>query len=90
MYRDRDFNESIGERTVKQTDRQKLWLYLAAFRCQTTKQSYKIIRYEEWTVIKLIIKKNSKVFKNLGSFLGHPYQFNDMKICLSTALNKLI
>ena len=43
MYRHRDFNESIGERTVKQTDRQKLWLYLAAFRCQTTKQSYKII-----------------------------------------------
>ena len=39
-----DFNESIGERTVRQTDRQKLWLYLAAFRCQTTKQSYKIIR----------------------------------------------
>ena len=29
MYQDRDFNESIGERTVRQTDRQKLWLYLA-------------------------------------------------------------
>ena len=54
MYRDRDFNESIGEHTVKQTDRQKLWLYLATFRCQRTKQSYKIIRQEEWTVIKLI------------------------------------
>ena len=44
MYRDQDFNKSIGERTVRQTDRQKLWLYLAAFLCQTTKQSYKIIR----------------------------------------------
>ena len=29
-------NESIGERTVRQRDRQMLWLYLAAFRCQTT------------------------------------------------------
>ena len=38
------FNESIRERTVRQTDQQKLWLYLAAFRCQTTKQSYKIIK----------------------------------------------
>ena len=44
MYRHRDFKESIGERTVRQTDQQKLWPYLAAFRCQTTKQSYKIIR----------------------------------------------
>ena len=26
------------------SDQQKLWLYLAGFRCQTTKQSYKIIR----------------------------------------------
>ena len=32
MYRERDFNESIGEHTVRETDRQKLWLYLAAFR----------------------------------------------------------
>ena len=31
MYRERDFNKSIGEPTVRQTDRQKLWLYLAAF-----------------------------------------------------------
>ena len=35
MYQDWDFNESIGERTVRQTDRQtgqqKLWFYLAAF-----------------------------------------------------------
>ena len=54
MYRDLDFNESIGERTAWQTDRQKLWLYLAAFRCQATKQSYKTIRKEEWAVIKLI------------------------------------
>ena len=44
MYRDRDFNESIGEQTIRQTDQQKLWLYLAAFRYQTTQQSYKIIR----------------------------------------------
>ena len=28
----------------RQTDRQNLWLYLAAFQYQTTKQSYKIIR----------------------------------------------
>ena len=33
MYRDWNFNESIGERTVRQTDQQKLQLYLAAFRC---------------------------------------------------------
>ena len=39
MYWDQDFNKSIGEHTVRQTDRQKLWLYLVAFRCQTTKQS---------------------------------------------------
>ena len=38
MYQ--DFNESIGAHAVKQTDRQKLWLYFAAFRCQTTKQSF--------------------------------------------------
>ena len=31
MYRDGDFNKSIGEHTVSQADRQKLWLYLAAF-----------------------------------------------------------
>ena len=41
---DRDFNKSIVERTVRQSDRQNTFrLYLAAFRCQTTKQSYKII-----------------------------------------------
>ena len=28
----------------RQTDRQTLWLYLAAFQCQTTKQNYKIMR----------------------------------------------
>ena len=44
MYRDQDLNESIGERTVRQADRQKLWLCLAAFRCQTTKKIYKIIK----------------------------------------------
>ena len=44
MYRGRDFKESIGECTVRQTDQQKLCLYLATFRCQRTKQSYKIIR----------------------------------------------
>ena len=31
MYRDRNFKESIEECTLRQTDRQKLWLYLAAF-----------------------------------------------------------
>ena len=44
MYWDQDFNKSIGERTVRQTDQRQLWLYLAASQCQTTKQSYKIIR----------------------------------------------
>ena len=44
MYRDQDFNENIGERIIRQIDRQKLWLYLTAFRCQITKESYKIIR----------------------------------------------
>ena len=43
MYWEWDSNKSIGEHT-RETDRQKLWLYLAAFQCQTTKQSYKIIR----------------------------------------------
>ena len=41
---DRDFNNSIVERTVRQSNRQNtVRLYLAAFRCQTTKPSYKII-----------------------------------------------
>ena len=44
MYCYWDFNESIGECTVRQTHQQKLWLYLVAFWCQTTKHSYKIIR----------------------------------------------
>ena len=44
MYWDQYLSESIGECTVGQTDQQKLWLYLAAFRYQTTKQSYKTIR----------------------------------------------
>ena len=34
IYRDRDFNKSIGEHTVRHADRPKLWLYLAAFCCQ--------------------------------------------------------
>ena len=34
MYQDQDFIESIGKHTVRQTDQQKLWLCLAAFRCQ--------------------------------------------------------
>ena len=87
MYWDRDFNRSIGERTVRWTDRQQLWLYLAAFQCQTTKQSYKIIRREEWAVIKLIKVEVVEVFKNLGSFFGCPYQFNGMKIRLGTTLS---
>ena len=44
MYWNRDFNESMGEHTVRQAHQQKLWIYLASFRYQTTKQSYKIIR----------------------------------------------
>ena len=44
MYLERGSNESAGEPTVRQTHQQKLWLYLAAFQCQTTKQNYKIIR----------------------------------------------
>ena len=31
MYRDQDFHKSIGECTIRQKDRQKLKLYLAAF-----------------------------------------------------------
>ena len=59
MYRNQDFNKSIGECTVKRTDQQNLWLYLVAFRCQTTEQSCKKFRYEERTVIKLIkVKQN--------------------------------
>ena len=38
MYRDKGFNKSIGECTVKQTNQQKSWLYLAVFRYQITKQ----------------------------------------------------
>ena len=44
MYWDQDFNKSIGECNIQQADPQKLWLYLAACRCQTTKPSYEIIR----------------------------------------------
>ena len=47
MYRNQDFNKNIGDCTVGNRDRQILWIYLAAFRCQTTKQSYKIIRCEQ-------------------------------------------
>ena len=73
VYRDKNFNKSIGKSTIRQTDQQKLWLYWATFQCQTTKLSYKIIRYEEWTVIKLIkVKKNNEVFKNLRSFFRVP------------------
>ena len=65
------YQESVGECTVKQTDQQMLWFYLATFQCQTTKQYN---RSEEWTVIKLIkVKKIGEVFKNLGSFFGCPY-----------------
>ena len=35
MYRDQDFKKSIGEHTIRQTDQQRLWLYLGAFWCQT-------------------------------------------------------
>ena len=38
MYRDKGFNKSIGECTIRQRNQQKSWLYLAAFRYQTTKQ----------------------------------------------------
>ena len=31
MYWDQGFNKGIGECTIRQTDRKKLWLYLAAF-----------------------------------------------------------
>ena len=44
MYLDQHFNKGIGDRTVRQTDQKKLWLYLAAFRCETNKQNYKLIR----------------------------------------------
>ena len=44
MHPDRDCNENIGECTVRQADQQKLWLYLAVFQYQLTKQGYKIIR----------------------------------------------
>ena len=65
MYRDQDFSKIIGERTGRKTDCKELWLYLAAFLCQTTNQIYNLIRYKEWIVIKLI-----KVKKLLGHFLG--------------------
>ena len=42
MYQDWDFNESIGKCTIRQTDQQKLWLYLAVFQCKTTKENYKL------------------------------------------------
>ena len=73
-YQEQDFNESIEEHTIRKTARQTLWPYLAAFQCQTTKQSDEIIRSEEWTVIKLIkVKKIGEVFENLGSFFGNSY-----------------
>ena len=51
------------------------------FLYQTTKQSYKIIKQEEWTVIKLI-----KVLHGMGSFFGCPWQFKRMKIRLGTVM----
>ena len=84
MYWRRDFKKSIGEHTIRQTDWQKFWLYLAAFRCQTTKQSYKIIRYKKNGLLLnwLNLKKIGEVFKNFGLFFGRPYWFNSMKIRL--------
>ena len=38
-----DFNKSIGQCTVRQTEPQRLRLYLATFRCQAADQSSKII-----------------------------------------------
>ena len=74
----------------RQTDRQRLWLYLAAFRCKATKQSYKIISQEEWTVIILIkVKRFGEAFKKLGSIFGHQYRQNGMKIRLCMALKSL-
>ena len=67
MQQDRNFKESIEEHIVRQTAQQKL----VAFRCQTTKQSYKIIRLEEWAVIKLIkVKKLVNFLKIWAHFLG--------------------
>ena len=66
MYQDRNFNKSIEEQTFSQSDRLRLWLYLAAFRYQTTRQGYEITRQEGWTFIKLIkvekVKKNDEVY----------------------------
>ena len=36
-----DFNKSIGQCTVRQTERQRLRLYLATFRCQAADQALK-------------------------------------------------
>ena len=41
---DQDLNENMVEHTVRQTYQKKLWLYLAVFLSQTTKQSYRITR----------------------------------------------
>ena len=42
---DQDFNESIVEHTVRQTDKKKLWFGIEkVFQSQTTKQSYRITK----------------------------------------------
>ena len=69
MYRDQDLNESIGERTVRQADRQKLWLCLAAFWCQTTKKIYKIIK-KNGQLLKWLKLKKVKFLKTWAHFLG--------------------
>ena len=64
MYWDRDFNESTGERTIRQTDQQKLWLFLAAFRSQTTK--YSLFKKNKF----LKLKKIAKFLNTWANFLG--------------------
>ena len=66
MYRDKDFNKNIGECTVRQTNQQKSWLYLAVFRCQTTKQEIQRLILIQQNEIRLVTALGCYMLKKVG------------------------
>ena len=47
-----------------------------------------MLRVKDGQLNGLKLKQTDEVFKNVGSFFGHPYQFNGMKIQLGMALRR--
>ena len=90
LYWDQDFNKIIGKRTIRQTDRQKLWIYWVMLLKDNAKQLNRFIKYlgkkngELLNWLKL--KRIREIFQNFGSFFGSQYWFNGMKIFLGTVL----